>query len=336
MLTKRQLKQIEEIIRRRFLAFTYEALGERALSEEEIAELKRIGLLRGSVRSMVADGYTIGKVVSALEHEDARAMGFDEILAAAKKIPTTAVEKQMIEWSSSHAGEYIKGISDSMVKEIRGTAARGALQAIREKVEEGIKDRLTPSQLKTALFDTIDDKARDWGRIASTELTNSIQNGIANEIRRIHGSEQLVYKRPNPDACKYCKAAFLEDDGITPKVFKLSDMEDHNFGKRVADWEPTISAVHPWCQCQLMMIPEGYDFVQKRTVKAPFAHDGKNYKRGQVVADEVFDALSEDSKQKTKLDAILEYTGETATPSVKKSLGSDMGHEHGEDCTCGY
>ena len=39
--------------------------------------------------------------------------------------------------------------------------------------------------------------------------------------------EQLVYKRPNPDACQHCKRVYLTD-GITPRVFKLSDLTDSN------------------------------------------------------------------------------------------------------------
>ena len=36
MMTKKQLKQIEEIISKRFLRLTYEMLADRALTEEEL------------------------------------------------------------------------------------------------------------------------------------------------------------------------------------------------------------------------------------------------------------------------------------------------------------
>ena len=40
MLTKKQLKQIEEIIKKRFLRFSFESLGEAALTEEELKILQ--------------------------------------------------------------------------------------------------------------------------------------------------------------------------------------------------------------------------------------------------------------------------------------------------------
>lgn len=338
MLSKAKLKQITEIIQRRFLAFTYEVTGDRALTEAELRELKRIGLLKDSVRSMIADGYTIGKVVAQLDRIDARSLKFDEILTAASKMPKTKVEEQMVAWAETHAGEYIKGISDDMVKEVGATSARSvgaAIRAITDGVTTALNERKTPSQLKTMLFDVIDDKARDWGRVASTELNNAIQSGIYQEINREHGPEQLVYKRPSPNACKHCKRMYLEPDG-TPVVFRLTDLDDSNFGKKTAEWTPTIASVHPWCQCQLMMIPEGYDFVKKRTVKESFEHDGKKYNKGQIIAEKLYRTLSEENRDKTGKDAILEFTGETAKPSTRKSFVSDMGHGHDDDCKCEY
>lgn len=306
MLTKAQLEQIEKLIRRRFLGLTYEALGERALTAEEIEELKRAGLLHGNVRNLVAEGYTLGKVVANLGDEAGRKLSYEAAKKAALKMtPTTEVEKRAIEWAQDHAGQYMKGLSDDMVKEVRASAARTATSAIRmvqDKVSEAIRDRKTVSELRTSLFDAIDDRARDWQRVAFTEMNESIQRGIYQEIRRNSpdGANQLVYKRPNPDACKHCKRLYLGEDGVTPKVFRLSELEDNNYGKKASAWEATIGSVHPWCQCQLQVIPEGYDFVNK---------DGE---------------------------AILEYTGTTASPSTRKSAISGLLSDIDDDCTCSY
>jgi len=42
MLTKNQLEKIQEIIRKRFLRLTYETVGDRALTEAELVELKKL------------------------------------------------------------------------------------------------------------------------------------------------------------------------------------------------------------------------------------------------------------------------------------------------------
>lgn len=243
MLTKKQLKQIEEIIKNRFLSFTYEAIGERALTSEEIDILKNAGLIRSSVRNMIGDSYILGKVVALMKRESARGLTFNEVLELAGRVKMTGIEREAMNWASNHAGQYIKGLSDDMIRETTAEIARrsgSALRAVQDQVADSIKNRETVSELKTALFDIIDDSARDWRRVASTEMTNAVQNGIYSEIRSHHGSDQFVYKKPTPNACKHCKRVYLEDDGVTPKIFKLSELSDSNIGKKAMEWEPTV------------------------------------------------------------------------------------------------
>lgn len=264
MLTKTQLKELEKRIRQRFIAFRRDAFGEGTLSSEEINMLKEAGLLRPSVRNFSGDAYTLGKIANAVGAKAAR-MTYEELMKQAMERPTTQVEHKAINWANEHAGEYIKGIEDDMLKDIRTTTigeTRSALRAVRDGVADSIKNRETVGQLKTKLFDMIDDKSRDWQRVAFTEMNNSIQNGLYDAIREAHGPDQLVYKRPNPDACKHCKRLHLESDGVTPRVFKLSELEDSNIGKKAHEWVPTVGSVHPWCQCQLMVLPDGMGFVK--------------------------------------------------------------------------
>jgi hypothetical protein len=168
-------------------------------------------------------------------------------------------------------------------------------------VISAISDRKTTSQLKSVLYESIKVKHKDWQRVASTEMHEAIQRGVHSEILSTHGKDQLVYKLPSPTACKHCKRLFLNSAGI-PKVFKISELADNNFGKKAVDWEPVIGAVHPWCQCQLLIVPDGYDFVKHPTT-------------GKVR---------------------LEYTGETAAPTTEKSFGVHDMDSDDEDCTCGY
>jgi hypothetical protein len=340
MLTKRQLKQIEEIISKRFLAFTYEALGSRALTEDELRQLKDAGLLRESVRTFTSDSYTLGKVVALIDRATAEGLSYEDAFRMAKKMtPTTDVERKMIQYANDHAGEYIKGLRDDMVKEVKASATRtgrSAFRAVQDEVADAIENRKTVKELKTALYDAIDDRARDWQRIASTEMNDAIQQGIYAEIREKseHGAEQLVYKRPAPDSCQHCKRVYLGSDGI-PKIFKLSELADSNIGRKAKDWLPTIGSVHNWCQCQLHILPEGYGFVKRRVVLVPFSRDGKEYKKGQIVDDGEFAGMNDSQKAKTGFDAVLSYTGER--PTLERSLKSLPLSDNGEDqCVCGY
>lgn len=333
MLTKLQLKKIEEIIRRRFLRLTYETLGERALTEEEISQLQRAGLLRSNVRNFTGDAYTLGKIVSHLDKASARNMTFDQVKRAAGKFPTTEVEKRAMEYASEHTGQYIRGISDDIVKEVRAEASRSsmdALRAVQSEVSSAILNRKTTSELKSALHRVIQGKTRDWLRVASTEMTDAIQRGVYQEIynQSEDGAEQLVYKRPSPNACKHCKRVYLLGDGVTPKVFKLSELEESNIGKNASEWGPTVGAVHPWCQCQLSPVPEGFDFVKRPVASTNFGR----YKKGQII--ENFSELSDEDKKKTRMSAILEFTGETASLTTEKSFYQESDID--DVCTCSY
>lgn len=299
MLTKKQLQAIEEVIRKRFLAFTHEALGEAVLTPAEVRALRTAGLLRKQTRNMVGDSYTLGKIVALINRGEAKKMSFEDVLKRAKKMsPTTALEKQAAKWATDHAAQYIQGVRDDMLKDVRATTARaamGAIQAIQNKVSQAVIERKTPSQLKTDLFHLIDDKHRDWHRVASTEMGNAIQNGIAEEIRSNHGTDQLVYKLLTPQACVHCKRLYM--DGGRPIIFKLSDLVATNYGKKARDWEATVGPTHPYCECQLVMLPDGYEL---------------------------------DASGK------LSFVGKSMTPDVVKKINADKMISDRENCTCCY
>jgi len=339
-LTKKQLSEIEELINDRFLAFTFEAIGTDALTSSEIAKLKRKGLLRESVRSMVGDAYTLGKVAALVDRRRVRTVNYEEVRKLAKrmKIPQTGVEKKAIEYASSHAGEYIRGLRDNMVRDTRALTARrsgAALRQVRSTVSEAIAERKTISELKTDLFHAFDNRYRDWQRVAHTEINTAVQQGIYHEIQEKSedGGDQLVFKRPNPDACKHCKRVYLEADGITPRVFKLSDLAETNVGLKANDWQPTIGSVHPWCNCQLQVVPDGFSFKKRKVVTAPFSHRGRKYTEGETITEEELDRFSESQKTKLGFDAVLSYTGETPEP-IKKSELIQILSDEGDSICC--
>jgi len=335
MLTKAQLSKIEKIIRKRFRAFSLKTLGKRALTEEEIAELKASGLLPSHVREFIADAHTIGKIAATLGPTTARTLTYEQILEMAKKMTRqTGVEEKAIEYATAHAGQYIKGIEDDIVKDVVLAATKTSVEVLRQKVSEAIKDRITPSQLKSNLFHAIDNRGRDWQRIATTELQNSIQQGIYNELASGEGGDdQLCYKRPSPSACKHCKRVYLKPDG-TPKIFRLRDLAMSNAGEKAQDWKPTIEAVHPWCQCQLHILPKGYGFTKQPVANEEIEIDGKTYKRGAIIDDAAFAGLTVEQKKKTRIEAIQAFTGEDEEPVSKAEINLPFSDE--DECVCEY
>jgi len=312
-LTKKQLEQITKIINDRILSFMHESLGPRVLSHIEIKQLRDAGLLRGGVRNLIADPNKIGRILSLIPVEARAGLTMKQAEKFVKKLlPQTEVEKRSIEYAQDHAGEYIRGLKDSMIKDARTVITGEALQAVRESVTQAVVERETSSQLKTRLFDKFDDRARDWRRVAFTEMNNAIQHGIGSEIKRNSDDRegQMVFKRPNPDACPHCVKLYLHSDQITPKIFKLSELADNNVGLKPNSWQPTLGSVHPWCSCQLQVIPDGYGFVTKYVVSEKIEHGGKTFLAGQEISEDIRSGLSVEGKNKTRKEAILTFTGE--------------------------
>jgi len=311
-ITKKQLNQILDAIEKRMLTFSVDVIGEVSLSPEELRRLKSFGIIRKNVKNMVVDATNYGRLVALLPESIRGKLSLSDIEKMSSKLkPMTDVEKNAIEYSKIHSGEYIKGLKDTMLKDVRTTIVGQSLEALRETMVSSISERKTVSELKTALFDLFDDRNRDWRRVASTEINNSIQFGIAASIKEASDEEgdQLVFKRPNPDACKHCLRLFLQQDG-TPKIFKIGDLAISNVGKKANDWLPTVGGVHPFCHCQLHVVPDGFGFKKRSTASTEFVDNGKKYKAGQQISDSELAGMSEINKRKIKQESILEFEGD--------------------------
>lgn len=82
----------------------------------------------------------------------------------------------------------------------------------------------TWQKFASELHGKMDYKARDWQRVAYTELVDSQKQGAAHRKLEESRSDGLVYKMPMPTACSQCKHLYLLPDGKTPKLFRLKDM----------------------------------------------------------------------------------------------------------------
>jgi hypothetical protein len=338
-ISRAQLLAILEVIRRRVLGFTFDALGERALTDAELRTLKSLGIISAGTTSLTADPIALGRLIALVPLAARRPVTYEQVRRwAAQNIPTTEVELKAVEYAAEHAGTYIRGIGDMMVRDATaaGTRASGAaLRAVRQNVVEAIAHRETISELKTRLFDAIDNRTRDWHRVAHTEINTAIQQGVHDAIVEASpaGGDQLVFKRPAPDACSHCKRLYLRADGVTPRVFRISELADSNVGLKAGDWRPVVGSTHPWCHCQLLPIPDGYAFVLHRVALERFDFKGKTYQRGEVVDDGEYARMGKDDQARVGRDAVLSYTGTTAEPEVEKSFTTV---NVSDDCTCDH
>jgi len=133
-------------------------------------------------------------------------------------------------------------------------------------------------QSKSELYHALDEKDRDLDRVAYYEITDAQKQGQAAQLLQDGNVDKLVYKRPLPTACAQCKHLYLLPDGVTPRLFKLSEMISNGTnigckphptkgGKVVpggrTDGQETLKAVaglvHPWCACLGPYTATGYE-----------------------------------------------------------------------------
>lgn len=289
-LTEKQRKRIEQIIKDHHLAFQVEALGPTAVSEEDLKRLTKAGLVKlpsatHRERTMVtmAAAHELGVLAARVGEKGIEKLTNKEFWDYIEHAPPklTPHEREAILAARDKVGRCITGLSDKMLGELDRAAhdedakmRRGLLTTVRREIAEGLLRKRSVQEIAAALRKKTKDAHRDWEMIAHTEVHNALEEGKANAIlnQLPPGSDPMVFKRPRPDACAYCKLLFL--DGKRPRVFRLSELSSNgtnqgrrakrpvSTGKNATEWLPVLGAVHPWCQCQLHMLPEGFEFTK--------------------------------------------------------------------------
>lgn len=163
--------------------------------------------------------------------------------------------------------QNINSLSQRTTSSVVNTAISLNFQTIIHPSNQTNKE-FSRHKLIQSLRDSTGDMKRDWHRVINTEVWDAKLQGETNAI--LSGDSPLssdrentmVYKRPAPDCCPVCKRLYLENDGITPKIFKLADLisNGNNYGKKQADWVATVGVVHPNCQCTLNVKPKDAEF----------------------------------------------------------------------------
>lgn len=178
----------------------------------------------------------------------------------------------------TRAGEYARGLGnrvseemDTLVAEVwKEDAVIGPVdeeqrletrEAIREETADAIAHGRTADELARRLAHRTGDWARDWQRIAVTELQGAYSDGVVIDAIRYDGEDAQIARIPEPGACKNCQRAFLDDNG-RPRIFTARELMDNgtNVGKPADQWKPTIWPLHPRCSCSTERVPRGLTY----------------------------------------------------------------------------
>jgi hypothetical protein len=259
--------------------FIAEVLGKNYLTEAEIKRLRKNGLLTDVAGDLLREAYQFGVYsgrVPGKAPEDVKVGEFLRYMGGT--LPAlTFEERQTIDHAKNHIATHIRGLGNSFSKKVQSVLIDGDKKVRRTKilqirggVSEGISRRKTFKEIAQNLKSMVGEQQRDWLRVAATEVNNAFQEGRMLSIAKTAGGKDpKVFKRPAPDACPYCKLLYLKKDGVTPKVFKLSDLikNGSNIGRKAGKPHPKhigykacVESTHPWCRCPLMHLPDGFGF----------------------------------------------------------------------------
>lgn len=211
---------------------------------------------------------------SELTYED-----FEKYIKRGQYIPLTTFENQKLDIAKQRTYGHLKGLGDKMKQTINGIVVEQDSKrreeyekVIKGELERGVVDRKSVSSIISEIGHKTDDWRRDWGRIVETEMNSIYQLGRAEQISKDKGSEALVFKTVFEKACRFCIKFYLTNGlGSKPRVFKLAELQANgsNVGKKQADWKPVIESVHPFCRCQLQLIPKGYEWDEEESKFKP-------------------------------------------------------------------
>lgn len=128
---------------------------------------------------------------------------------------------------------------------------RQKLQVIREEVGAAVLTKDTAREVARRIRQRVGDLARNFDRIAETELQAVHNEGQIFQAVELDGEEARVARIPESGACSSCRALFIDPTTDTPRVFLVSDLAANgtNVGRPRRSWSATAYPVHPNCRC---------------------------------------------------------------------------------------
>jgi hypothetical protein len=315
-LTPEQLRRLQLAINDRYGFIAAQLQSEGYQPPADILERwKQLGLVSQTVTPetfalgipaelhFIRNAFLMGKFIEAVES----GKSFAEVMDLARYAPLLApdihaiaiAEQETANYPTNNASDLATQVGQAWAKQQSETVREMAVQFHARTLTRTVLDReskqlqgiATPArpvetwqQFASELHRTMEDKARDWSRVAYYEITDAQKQGMAHALLADGNVDKPVYKVPLSTACAQCKHLYLLPDGKTPRVFKLSGLirNGTNIGRKPhpirggkvapggrADGSDTMKAVagliHPWCACLGPYAYTGYEPWAKKT-----------------------------------------------------------------------
>jgi hypothetical protein len=185
-----------------------------------------------------------------------------------------------------NAGAYIRGLGVDFADEMsarlfeRWGGARlldtpdpakraAALEVIRAEVGAAVLTHDTAAEVAGRIRQRTGDLARNFQRIAETELQAAHNEGQLYHALYTGGEGARIARIPETTACQTCRALFLNPDQ-TPRLFTPAELiaGGVNVGRRRADYRATVYPPHPRCRCDTITVRHGQTVTRDGRITA--------------------------------------------------------------------
>jgi hypothetical protein len=171
------------------------------------------------------------------------------------------------------------------------TSADGYIEALKSRTKSNLterldglvreasinKDKVSSDVIRDAIKEELDKARSHMKAIAESEATKLRNFGTLMDIGRVSASlgdnDPTVFFVVVKDGvtCKECIRLHLLPDGITPRLWKFSELKQ-GYHKRGEDY-PSAFGLHPHCRCTLTYLSRGFGFDEAGKV----SYIGENY-----------------------------------------------------------
>lgn len=182
-------------------------------------------------------------------------------VAAMKNKPLNPIEEDILKGVLSNAYGYV----DSLKSKTKSNIVDQIDALVKESKAQG-RD-VTNEQVQQVIAIEMDKAKSHMIAITESEGTKSRNMGVALDISRVAAdngdNDPTVFFVIVRDGktCSECLRLHMEPDGVTPRLWKLSELKQ-SYGRR-GDATPSLVNRHPHCRCQLTYLPKGFGFNQK-------------------------------------------------------------------------
>jgi hypothetical protein len=186
------------------------------------------------------------------------------------------VLKGILEGTHAYLDILKNKTANNIVQRIEGLARESRL----------INVAISQEEIDKILGDELGKARSALETIAASESTKARNLGTIMDITRsasLDGEKDpIVYFNVIRDdsTCEYCIKMFLMPNGITPKLYRLSELNAGYFKR--GDTVPSILGLHPHCRCLPQNMPSDWGFDKSGKITfVGFGHDELSKQRGE-------------------------------------------------------